>query len=36
MANTEKNTTAVDETELMVPNSYWPYPSYGRLLFDIR
>ncbi len=26
----------VDETELMVPISYWPYPSYGNLLFDVR
>ena len=28
--------TVVDETELMVPTSYWPYPSYGELLFGIR
>jgi len=26
----------VDETELIVPTSYWPYPSYGELLFGIR
>jgi len=26
----------VDETELLVPSSYWPYPTYGQLLFDIR
>ncbi len=28
--------TVVDETELIVPTSYWPYPSYGDLLFGIR
>ncbi len=28
--------TIVDETELIVPTSYWPYPSYGSLLFNVR
>ncbi len=28
--------TAVDEAELLVPTSYWPYPTYGDLLFGIR
>ncbi len=26
----------VDETELLVPTSYWPYPTYGEMLFGIR
>jgi len=28
--------TIVDETELIVPTNYWPYPSYGDLLFGVR
>ncbi|MBQ2956067.1 MAG: glutamine synthetase III [Clostridia bacterium] len=28
--------TVVDETELMVPSAYWPYPTYGEMLFGIR
>ena len=27
---------AVDEAELLVASDYWPYPSYGRLLFGVR
>ena len=27
---------AVDEAELLVANDYWPYPSYGRLLFGVK
>ena len=26
----------VDETELLVPTEYWPYPAYGEMLFGIR
>ena len=26
----------VDETELMVSSKYWPYPSYGEMLFGVR
>ena len=26
----------VDETELLIPTSYWPYPTYGEMLFSIR
>ena len=28
--------TVVDETELMVSSKYWPYPSYGEMLFGVR
>ena len=27
---------AVDATELLVPTTYWPYPTYGEMLFGIR
>ena len=26
----------VDETELLMPTDVWPYPTYGKLLFDVR
>ena len=26
----------VDETELLMPTDAWPYPTYGKLLFDVR
>ena len=26
----------VDETELMMPNALWPYPSYGKMLHSVR
>ncbi|MBQ8953180.1 MAG: glutamine synthetase III [Clostridia bacterium] len=26
----------VDQTELMVSSAYWPYPSYGEMLFGVR
>ena len=28
--------TVVDEVELMVSSAYWPYPSYGEMLFGVR
>ena len=28
--------SVVDETELMVSSKYWPYPSYGEMLFGVR
>ncbi len=28
--------TVVDKCELLVERKYWPYPSYGELLFDVR
>ena len=27
---------AVDEAELLVASDYWPYPSYGKLLFGVK
>ena len=36
LASMQALRAVVDETELMVPSSYWPYPSYGDLLFGIR
>ena len=28
--------SAADEAETMVSSEYWPYPSYGDLLFSVR
>ena len=27
---------AVDEAEIMTAKKYWPFPSYGELLFGVR
>ena len=34
--NMESLRSVVDETELMVSSKYWPYPSYGEMLFGVR
>ena len=36
LASMQSLRAVVDETELMIPTTYWPYPSYGDLLFGIR
>ena len=36
LATMEKLRKAVDETETLVCADYWPFPTYGELLFEVR
>ena len=36
IVNLEKVRTYVDELETVVDKQYWPYPSYGEILFSVQ